>query len=128
MPLVRISLKRGKSVEYRKAITDGVHLAMHKTFNVPQDNRFMIVSEHDGDDFVYDKNYLDVARSDDLVFIQLTVNNTRTLEQKKSLFATMVDNLAANPGLRKEDVFINLIEVLPENWSLGNGVAQYATQ
>ncbi len=128
MPLIHVSLRRGKPAAYRKAILDNLHQAMHETFNVPEDNGFMTISEHDADDFKYSKSYLGIERSDDLVYIELTVNNTRTLDQKKALYRRIVERLSASPGLRPEDIFINLIEVLPENWSLGHGVAQYAPQ
>ena len=128
MPLTRVSLRRGKPAAYKKAILDGVYLAMRETFNVPEDDRFMVVSEHDADDFSYGADYLGIRRSDDLVIIQLTVSNTRTLAQKQALFRRIVERLAHDPGLRPEDVFINLVEVAPENWSFGHGVAQYAAQ
>jgi 4-oxalocrotonate tautomerase len=127
MPLSRVSLRRGKPAAYRKAILDGVYRAMRAVFDVPDEDRFMTITEHDEDNFSYSKNYLGIARSDDLVMIQLTVNNTRTLEKKKALYRAIVENLTADPGLRPEDILINLIEVLPENWSFGNGIAQYAT-
>ena len=126
MPLVRVSLRRGKPAAYRKAILDGIYRAMRSAFDVPEEDRFMTISEHDETDFSYSKSYLDIPRSDDLVIIQITANNTRTVEKKKALYRQIVDNLAADPGLRREDVFINLVEVLPENWSFGNGIAPYA--
>jgi hypothetical protein len=81
---------------------------------------------HEADEFLYGKHYLGIERSDDLVLIQLTVSNTRTVEQKKALFAAIVKKLGDNPGLRPQDVFINLVEVAKENWSFGHGLAQYA--
>ena len=126
MPLVRVSLRRGKPAAYLQAVLDGVYNAMRETFDVPEDDRFMIISEHDETTFSYDADYLGITRSDDLVIIQLTVSNTRNVEQKKALYRRIVGNLAVNPGLRPEDVFINLVEVAPENWSFGHGVAQYA--
>jgi phenylpyruvate tautomerase PptA (4-oxalocrotonate tautomerase family) len=126
MPLVRVSLRRGKPAAYRKAILEGIYRAMRSAFDVPEEDRFMTISEHDETDFSYSKSYLDIPRSDDLVIIQITANNTRTVDKKKVLYRQIADNLTADPGLRRQDVFINLIEVLPENWSFGNGVAQYA--
>ena len=126
MPLVRVSLRRGKPAAYRKAILEGIYRAMRSAFDVPDEDRFMTISEHDEADFSYSKTYLGIPRSDDLVIIQITANNTRTVEQKKAFYRQIVENLAADPGVRPEDVFINLVEVLPENWSFGNGVAQYA--
>jgi 4-oxalocrotonate tautomerase len=126
MPLVRVSLRRGKPAAYRKAILDGIYRAMLSTFDVPEEDRFMVINEHDETDFSYSPTYLGIERSDDLVMIQITANNTRTVEKKKAFVSQLVDNLAADPGVRPEDVLINLVEVLPENWSFGNGVAQYA--
>jgi 4-oxalocrotonate tautomerase len=126
MPLTRISLRRGKPPAYRQAILDGVYAAMRETFDVPEDDRFVLVTEHDAADFVYGAKYLGIARSDDLVIIQLTVSNTRTVAQKKALFKRIAERLAKEPGLRPQDVFINLVEVAKENWSFGNGEAQYA--
>ena len=81
---------------------------------------------HFESDFRYGASYLDVSRSDDLVFIQITANNTRTVVQKKALFRRTMELLGENPGIRPEDVFVNIVEVAKEKWSLGHGVAQYA--
>jgi phenylpyruvate tautomerase PptA (4-oxalocrotonate tautomerase family) len=126
MPLTRISLRRGKPAAYRRAVADNVYAAMRETFEVPDDDRFMVVTEHDEADFTYGRRYLGIDRSDDLLIIQLTVSNTRTVEQKKALYRTIVQRLAEDPGVRPQDVFISLVEVGKENWSFGNGEAQYA--
>jgi 4-oxalocrotonate tautomerase len=125
MPLTRVSLRRGKSADHRKAILDGIYRALRETFDVPDEDRFMVISEHDEDNFAYSATYLDIERSDDLVLIQITVSNTRTVEKKKALYRKIVEHLTADAGLRPEDIFINLVEVLPENWSFGHGIAQY---
>jgi phenylpyruvate tautomerase PptA (4-oxalocrotonate tautomerase family) len=125
MPLVRVDLRKGKSAAHKKAVADGVYRALRETFTVPEEDRFIVITEHDDDGFIYSANYLDIARSADLVFVQITVTNSRGVEQKKALFARIVALLAENPGLRREDVFINLLEVVKENWSFGNGIAQY---
>jgi 4-oxalocrotonate tautomerase len=126
MPLVRVSLSRGKSADYKQAIGDGIYRAMRETFNVPDEDRFVIVSEHGENELQFSRTYLDIAHSDDLVIIQITANNTRTVDQKKALFARIAELLSQKPGLRKEDVFINLVEVAKENWSFGNGITQHA--
>ncbi|WP_241067957.1 tautomerase family protein [Achromobacter insuavis] len=126
MPFAHISLRSGKPEAYRQAIFDSVYRALRETFNVPEDDQFMVMTEHEAANFRYGATYLDIARSDDLVFIQITANNTRTLEQKKALFRRIAELLGEDPGLRSEDVFVNLVEVLKENWSLGGGLAQYA--
>jgi phenylpyruvate tautomerase PptA (4-oxalocrotonate tautomerase family) len=98
---------------------------MTETFTVAKDDRFMIVNEHEADNFIHADGYLGITYSDDLVIIQITANDTRTTAQKQAFFARLADLLAESPGLRKEDVFINLVEVKKENWSFGNGIAQY---
>ncbi|MGH6982866.1 MAG: tautomerase family protein [Stellaceae bacterium] len=126
MPLTRIDLRRGKSAEYRRAIMDQVYAAMRETFEVPDEDRFMLLTEHDADTMSYSRRYLGIERSDDLVVIQITVSKTRTVEQKKALYQSVARHLAVSPGIRPADVFINLVEVVKENWSFGNGEAQYA--
>lgn len=127
MPLVRISLRRGKSTAYKQAIMTGVYESMHETFDVPEDNHFMLMTEHDADTFWFGRHYLGIERSDDLVIIQITANNTRPTEKKKALYRHIAERLAVSPGIRREDVFISLVEVTKDCWSLGNGDAQYAT-
>jgi 4-oxalocrotonate tautomerase len=127
MPLVRIALRRSKPPAYRKAIVDGGYRALRDTFDVPEGDRFMLVSEHDADGFGYDPHYFGMSRSDDLVIIQLTVSNTRGVAQKKALYRRIVERLGDDPGIRPDDVFINLVEVAKENWSFGRGLAQYVT-
>ncbi|CAB3807811.1 tautomerase family protein [Paraburkholderia fynbosensis] len=126
MPLTRIALRAGKPAEYRKALTEGIQRSLVDTFNVPKDDQFVLITEHDADNLIYDRRYLNIERSDDFVVIQLTVSNTRSIEQKKALYRRIVEELAKSPGVRREDVFISLVEVVKENWSFGNGVAQYA--
>jgi Uncharacterized protein, 4-oxalocrotonate tautomerase homolog len=126
VPLVRISLRRGKLPAHLAALRTGVYRAMRDTFNVPENDRFILVSQHDADEFDYDPTYLGIARSDELVIVQITCNAGRTVEMKQALYRRIAENFSADPGLRPEDVFVNLVEVAKENWSFGNGVAQYA--
>ncbi len=126
MPLARIDLRKGKDANYRREIGRVVYEAMIGV-GVPPKDRFQVIHEHDADDFLFDPEYLSINRSDDLVIIQVTWNEGRTVEQKKAFYKAIAEGLHAAVGLRLEDVFINLIEVKKENWSFGNGIAQYAT-
>lgn len=126
MPLVRISLRRGRPAPQIKAIADGIYEAMRATFDVPENDRFILVHEHEETGFDCDPSYLGVNRTDQLVVIEITARFGRTVEQKKALYRGIADRLAGNPGLRGDDVFISLVEVAKENWSFGNGIAQYA--
>ena len=126
MPLVRISLREGKSADYRRAIGEAVYRAMVETINVPAADRFQVITEHPADGLIYDPGYLGIDRTDDAVFVQITLNIGRTTDQKKALYARVTQLLAEHPGVRPQDVLINLVEVPRENWSFGNGEAQYA--
>ena len=126
MPLARIDLRQGKDATYRQAIGRVVYDAM-RSVGVPENDRFQIINEHPADDFLFDADYLGIHRTDDLVIIQVTWNKGRTLDQKKTFYKAIADGLHDAIGLRREDVFINLVEVKRENWSFGNGIAQYAT-
>jgi 4-oxalocrotonate tautomerase len=127
MPLVRISLRKGKPAAYRKQIADNVYRALRETFNVPEEDRFVTVDEYEADNFFYSASYLGISRSDNFVIIQLTVSNTRSIAQKQALFKRIAERLQDEPGLKSDDIFINLLEVGIENWSFGRGIAQYVT-
>jgi 4-oxalocrotonate tautomerase len=126
MPLVRIDLRQGKPPEYRSKIGEMVYQAMLETINMPEHDRFQVITEHPSEGLVYHPSYLGIQRTDDIVFIQITLNAGRTLEQKKALYARVAELLAKDPGIRPEDVLINLVECSRENWSFGNGIASYA--
>ncbi|MEW6638370.1 MAG: tautomerase family protein [Actinomycetota bacterium] len=126
MPLARIDLMEGKDPEYKKALADGVYRALVEAAGAPEKDQFAVVSEHGPNELVYSPDYLGVERTDEVVFVQITLNEGRTVE-KKTLYATIVERLAQKPGVRPEDVVINLVEVPKANWSYGNGEAQYVS-
>ena len=125
MPLLQISLRAGKPEAYRQAIFNSLYRAMREALNVPEDDQFMTITEHDAANFRYGNAY-GVAGSDDVVYIQITVFNTRTVEQKKALFRRIAELLGESPGVRPEDVFVNIVDAAKENWSVGHGLAQFA--
>src|SRR6516165_9222334 len=100
--------------------------SLRETFSVSDNDFFATVDELESRDLIYDRKYFNIEHTDDLVLIQLTVSNTRTVEHKKALYHRIVERLGKNPGLRPQDIFLNLLEVAKENWSFGNGEAQYA--
>ena len=114
MPILHVSLRAGKPEAYRQAILDGLYRAMREALNVPEDDQFMTITEHDAANFRYGDAY-GVVRSADVVYIQVTVFSTRTAEL-----------LGENPGIRPEDVFVQVIDAAKENWSVGHGLAQFA--
>src|SRR5260370_21446336 len=111
MPLVRIDLVEGKSAQYRSTIVQVVYDAMRETMNVPKDDRFMVITEHPTEGFVADPNYLGIQRSKDCVFIQITLNAGRTLEQKRGFYRAVADGLHQRLSLRRDDGVICLVEV-----------------
>jgi phenylpyruvate tautomerase PptA (4-oxalocrotonate tautomerase family) len=125
MPLVRIDLRAGKSAGYRKALGDGVHRALIEAMGIPPDDRFQVIMEQPPEGLIYDPQYLGVRRADDVVFVQVTLSAGRKPQQKRKLFKRMAEILAESPGLKPQDLVINLVEVAWENWSFGNGEAQY---
>jgi len=127
MPLVRIDLLEGKSPDYRIQVGQIVYQAMLDVLGVPKDVRFQIISEHPQAGLQFDRDYLGIHRSDDCVFVQITLSTGRTVETKQRFYKVVADGLHEALKLRREDVFINLVEVVKENWSFGNGEAQYVS-
>ena len=126
MPLARIDIPQGKSKTFRDTLGDVVYQAMRTTINVPEGDRFQIINEHRRENLHIDPDYLGISRSADCIVIQITLNEGRTLDQKKAFYLAIADGCCTRLGMRREDVFVNLVEVKKENWSFGNGVAQYA--
>lgn len=127
MPLVRIALRLGKEADFGRRIGAVVFRKMQEVISVPPRDNFQIITTHDADGLVYDPSYLDIQRTDGIVLIQITMSEGRSVELKKQLFREIANTLHDELAVRREDVFINLVEVKKENWSFGNGVAQYAT-
>ena len=125
MPLVRISLLKGKSKAHIRAIADGVHQALVEAYNAPAGDRFQLIQQYDRDDFIYDADYLGIHRTDDVVFIHIVAGNWRDTPVKQALYKAIADRLAENPGLRRQDVQIILSPNARDEWSFGNGLASY---
>jgi phenylpyruvate tautomerase PptA (4-oxalocrotonate tautomerase family) len=126
MPLVRIDLQKGKDASYRRKAGQIVYEAMVATSGVPRNDHFQIIGEHSADNFVFDPDYLGIHRTSDLIMIQIFFNEGRSVAQKQALYKAIADGLSTELKVRREDVFITLVEVKKENWSFGNGIAQYA--
>lgn len=124
MPFVRIHLKQDIPASRRRAIADAAHAALVEAVCIPADDRFQVISSH-GDDLIYDPGYLGIARTDGVVMIEVHLSVGRSLDIKRALYRATADRLA-ELGIRREDVFIHLMETTVLNWSFGNGEAQYA--
>jgi 4-oxalocrotonate tautomerase len=126
VPLVRISLIEGKPAAYRKKVGDVVHQAMVEAINCPPQDRFQLITEHTKDNFLCAPEYLGISHTDALIIIQITLNEGRTVELKKALYKAIAEGLNKSVAVNPQDVFVSLVEVKKENWSFGNGIAQYA--
>ena len=126
MPLVRIDLDKSAPAERGRIVGEAVYDAMISVASVPADDKFQIVTRHDAGAIVYpEAGYLGVTYTTDLVIIQVTWNQGRSIEVKQAFYQKVADDVASKAGVRKEDVFISLVEVPKENWSFGNGEMQY---
>ncbi|HEY0702678.1 MAG TPA: tautomerase family protein [Candidatus Acidoferrales bacterium] len=125
MPLVQIALRTGTSPEYRVAIGDGVHRAMVEILAIPPDDHFQLITEHGPAGLIYDPQYLGVRRTDRVVFVHITLSAGRKPQQKRKLYKRIIELLAESPGVPPNEVVIVLSETAWENWSFGNGEAQY---
>ena len=126
MPLVRIDLDKSVPAERGRLIGDVVYEAMISVANVPPDDRFQIITRHDAGDIVYpEAGYLGVSYTRGLAIIQITWNQGRSIETKQAFYKQVADGVAQKTGMRREDVWISLVEVAKENWSFGNGEMQY---
>ena len=126
MPLVRIDLAEGKAPAYGIQVGQIVYQALLDVMKAPKGDLFEIITEHPQAGLQFDRDFLGVHRSDDCIFVQITLNSGRTVEMKQRFYKAVADGLHETLKLRREDVFISLVEVQKENWSFGNGEAQYA--
>jgi phenylpyruvate tautomerase PptA (4-oxalocrotonate tautomerase family) len=125
MPLVRISLLKGKPREYLRALSDGVHRALVEAYGVPPDDRFHLIHQHEPEEFICDAGYLGIRRPQEAVFVHVTAGRWRDTATKQGFYRRLAQILAEDPGLRPEDVQVILSPNDRDDWSFGNGVAAY---
>jgi phenylpyruvate tautomerase PptA (4-oxalocrotonate tautomerase family) len=125
MPLVRIDIGPGHPEGFGRAVGEIVYRAMTTEISVPADDKFQIISSHVASEINIPHSYLGIEYSAGIVFIQITLNQGRSTELKKKFYSRIAEDLHSELGMRKQDVFISLVEVSKENWSFGNGEMQY---
>jgi 4-oxalocrotonate tautomerase len=127
MPLVRIDLNKDAPAERVRVVSQAVYGAMKEIANVPANDKFQIVTRHSADEIIYpDEGYLGVTYSPDLIIIQVTWVGGRSTDVKKKFFHRIADEVHEKAGVRKEDIWISLVDSGREDWSFGNGEMQYA--
>ena len=86
MPLVRIDLLEGKTPEYRAQVGEIIYQAMLDVLGVPKNDRFQVITEHPEAGLPFDREYLGIHRSDDCIFVQITLSIGRTVEVKERFY------------------------------------------
>jgi len=127
MPLVAITLRKGKPSEFLQKVGGAIHDALVAHAKIPAEDRFQVFHEVEAGNIVADPSFAGsnrVSRSDAMLIIQITLNEGRTDEVKTALYADIASRLAAI-GVRPDDVFINLLEVKKQNWSMAGGLMTY---
>jgi phenylpyruvate tautomerase PptA (4-oxalocrotonate tautomerase family) len=127
MPLVRINVNKSASPDVIRTVSEAVYDAMVELANVPKHDKFQIVTRHDDSELIYpSEGYLGIQYTRNIVFIQVTWVAGRTTEVKKAFYKRIADDIHANAGVAKSDIFISLVDAAREDWSFGNGDMQYA--
>jgi 4-oxalocrotonate tautomerase len=127
MPLVRIDLSKEASAERVRVVSEAVYNAMVEIANVPLHDKFQIITRHAADEIVYpEEGYLGMKYSGDIIFIQVTWVGGRSTDVKQRFFRRIADEIHAKQQVRKEDIWISLVDSAREDWSFGNGEMQYA--
>jgi 4-oxalocrotonate tautomerase len=126
MPFVRIDLSKKHPDGFAQQVGDIIFQVMREHINVPEDDKFQVITRHDTNELVIPKSYLGIEYSDGIIFIQVTLNEGRTTDMKKAFYKAICESLVNKLKVRPQDIVINLVEVNKENWSFGNGEMQYA--
>jgi len=127
MPLVRIDISKTASRERIRDVGRAVYNAMTAVANVPEHDRFQIVTRHEPDELIYpEQGYLGIDYTPDIIIIQVTWVGGRSTEVKKRFYQHIADEIHATQGVRRQDIFISLVDSGREDWSFGNGEMQYA--
>jgi phenylpyruvate tautomerase PptA (4-oxalocrotonate tautomerase family) len=127
MPLVTVTLRKGRPPEFLRRVGDAVHSALVAQAKIPEADRFHVFHEVDANHIDVDPTFAGsepVERSKDVLIIQIVLNAGRSDEVKSALYAEIASNLQS-AGVRPDDVFVNLVEVMKQNWSMASGRMTY---
>ncbi len=119
MPLVTISILKGKSPEYIKAIGDSINSAVIETMAFPEDDRYQVIHQLDRDALQLQD------RAEDRVIMHLVMRAGRSNKAKQAFYKKVVENLSKNPGINPANVLITITENHDVDWSFRDGVAQF---
>jgi 4-oxalocrotonate tautomerase len=124
MPLVRVSMLKGKTHEYIDAVSTSIYEALVESYGMPENDHFQIIEELDPGRLRFDRNFRATKpRSDDFMILHIKAD-ARRVSEKEALYKFLVEKLARSPGVRPEDVFVTLdVNTVLEDWSFGDGVS-----
>jgi len=124
MPLVRVTMLKGKSPEYIKKMSDSIYEALIEAYKQAETETFQIIEQLEPGNLIYDRHFgIKGSRSENFVIINIE-SDARRRGEKEAFLARLSDKLAASPGIAREDVFVRLSMTAGlEDWSLGNGIA-----
>lgn len=125
MPLVEIDLLEGRSEAELGAISDAVHEAMVAALDVPQRDRFQIITERRPGYLRFNRDYLDIDRDEGFLLIRITLSAGRTTDAKRAFYGRLAELLAERTGMRTENLAVVMVENEREDWSFGHGQASY---
>lgn len=122
MPFITLTVRKGKSAEFKSAVLDAVHRALVAS-GVPETDRFHRILELDAEDFRFDPTYPDLPspRTNDFVLIEILLSAGRSVKIKRKILADLIEGTSRNPGLNPENVMVCFKETTWENWSFGGG-------
>lgn len=121
MPYVRISLLKGKTPEYIKSLSDGIHQSLVESFEVPSDDRFQVIHQHELHELIFDKNYMGGPRTENYVLICITAGRIRSTKVKQAFYKCLVERLNTLIGIRPEDIMVVINTTQADEWSFGCG-------
>ncbi len=121
MPFIRTLVRQNTPAPRKQAIVMGIHQALIDAIGMPKDELFNAVAEYAPGDFFYDRGFNGIARSDDLVVVEITMRRGRSDAMKRDLYARIAANLERDAQVRPRDVFIFTHENDYSDWSVGNG-------
>jgi len=124
MPFTRISLLKGKSPEYLRALSDSLHQTLVESFEVPPDDRFQVIDQRQPGELIFDRNYFGGPRSDDFVLFEITAGKPRDTATKRAFYRRLAARLTEAPGVRPQDVMVVITTTAKDEWSFSGGEAQ----
>ena len=103
-------------------MSEAINSAMVEIANVPLHDKFQVVTRHAADEIIYpNERYLGMNYTTNLILIQIAWVGGRSTEVKKKILQADSRWIHERAHLRKEDIWISLVDSAREDWCFGNG-------